>query len=162
MEESSPYRSAPRCDLEGLMTGRVAVKARRARKYLFLAAARRGLLVRAGSRYHPRTDYILLHTLLGTGSQERFDKAARHILSHQNEDGADLCPRTFQLSALGEGLLWLKLAGFTADGPRWRAPARKFCQGRRPRLIPSPRSSLFLRNTITTRSRRFRRDRAVS
>ena len=33
------------------------------------------------------SDYILLHTLLGTGNQERFDKAARYILNHQNEDG---------------------------------------------------------------------------
>jgi len=33
------------------------------------------------------SDYILLHTLLGTGSQERFQKAANWILRHQNEDG---------------------------------------------------------------------------
>jgi len=33
------------------------------------------------------SDYILLHTLLGTGSAERFQKAANWILRHQNEDG---------------------------------------------------------------------------
>src|SRR5437868_11471198 len=33
------------------------------------------------------SDYILLHTLLGTGKPERLAKAARYILSHQNEDG---------------------------------------------------------------------------
>src|SRR5262252_1381519 len=33
------------------------------------------------------SDYILLHTLLGTGNQERFQKAANWILRHQNEDG---------------------------------------------------------------------------
>src|SRR5881397_248119 len=33
------------------------------------------------------SDYILLHTLLGTGTQERFQKAANWILRHQNEDG---------------------------------------------------------------------------
>ena len=33
------------------------------------------------------SDYILLHTLLGTVDQTRFDKAARYILQHQNEDG---------------------------------------------------------------------------
>ncbi|MEY2412215.1 MAG: squalene-hopene/tetraprenyl-beta-curcumene cyclase [Acidobacteriaceae bacterium] len=33
------------------------------------------------------SDYILLHTLLGTGTAERFRKAANYILQHQNEDG---------------------------------------------------------------------------
>src|SRR3954463_12086483 len=33
------------------------------------------------------SDYILLHTLLGTGHPERFQKAANWILQHQNEDG---------------------------------------------------------------------------
>src|SRR5580700_10454718 len=33
------------------------------------------------------SDYILLHTLLGTGDAARFAKAARYILNHQNEDG---------------------------------------------------------------------------
>ena len=33
------------------------------------------------------SDYILLHALLGTGNPERFQKAARYILQHQNQDG---------------------------------------------------------------------------
>jgi squalene-hopene/tetraprenyl-beta-curcumene cyclase len=33
------------------------------------------------------SDYILLHTLLGTSTQERFQKCANYILRHQNEDG---------------------------------------------------------------------------
>jgi len=33
------------------------------------------------------SDYILLHTLLGTGDPERFRKAANWIVQHQNEDG---------------------------------------------------------------------------
>ena len=33
------------------------------------------------------SDYILLHTLLGTGNQERFQKCCNWILRHQNEDG---------------------------------------------------------------------------
>src|SRR5213596_2157892 len=33
------------------------------------------------------SDYILLHTLLGTGDPARFAKAANYILQHQNEDG---------------------------------------------------------------------------
>src|SRR5579863_7820725 len=33
------------------------------------------------------SDYILLHTLLGTGNQERFQKCPNYILRHQYEDG---------------------------------------------------------------------------
>src|ERR1700683_4071036 len=33
------------------------------------------------------SDYILLHTLLGTGDPERFRKAANWIIQHQNDDG---------------------------------------------------------------------------
>src|SRR5690349_22996584 len=33
------------------------------------------------------SDYILLHTLLGTSNQERFQKCCNYILKHQNEDG---------------------------------------------------------------------------
>ena len=32
------------------------------------------------------SDYILLHTLLGTGDPERHQKCANYILRHQNED----------------------------------------------------------------------------
>ena len=33
------------------------------------------------------SDYIFLHTLLGTRNEERFHKAIREIARHQNEDG---------------------------------------------------------------------------
>src|ERR1700739_363994 len=33
------------------------------------------------------SDYILLHSLLGTGNPERFQKAANWILRHQQDDG---------------------------------------------------------------------------
>ena len=33
------------------------------------------------------SDYILVHTLLGTGDPERYQKCANYILCHQNEDG---------------------------------------------------------------------------
>src|SRR5947209_19708442 len=33
------------------------------------------------------SDYILLHTLLGTDNLDRQQRAAREILRHQNEDG---------------------------------------------------------------------------
>ena len=43
---------------------------------------------RTGRRHHAReSDYILLHTLLGTGNPERFQKCCNWILKYQNEDG---------------------------------------------------------------------------
>src|SRR5437868_9134280 len=33
------------------------------------------------------SDYILLHTLLGTGTPQRNEECVREILRHQNEDG---------------------------------------------------------------------------
>ena len=65
------------------------------------------------------SDYILLHTLLGTGSQERFDKAARYILNHQNEDGgwSIYAAGPSNISASVKAYFGLKLAGFTADHP---------------------------------------------
>src|ERR1039457_4955508 len=72
------------------------------------------------------SDYILLHTLLGTGSQERFDKAARHILNHQNNDGgwSTYAAGPSNISASVKAYFGLKLAGFTADHPAL-ARARK-------------------------------------
>src|ERR1700741_2859162 len=32
-------------------------------------------------------DYLVLHTMLGTVDEQRFAKAARYMLSRQNEDG---------------------------------------------------------------------------
>src|SRR5271155_3150543 len=65
------------------------------------------------------SDYILLHTLLGTGSQARFDKAARYILNHQNEDGgwSIYAGGPSNISASVKAYFGLKLAGFTADHP---------------------------------------------
>src|SRR6202521_5871405 len=67
---------------------RVAVAVDAARKYLFSQQHEDGYW--CGELEADTTlesDYILLHMLLGTGSQERFQKAANHILRHQNEDG---------------------------------------------------------------------------
>src|ERR1022692_3378717 len=65
------------------------------------------------------SDYILLHTLLGTGNAERFQKAARHILNHQNEDGgwSIYASGPSNISASVKAYFGLKLAGFTADHP---------------------------------------------
>jgi squalene-hopene/tetraprenyl-beta-curcumene cyclase len=62
-------------------------------------------------------DYILLHLLLGTGNQERFEKAARWILQHQNEDGGWPIYQggPSNISASVKSYFGLKLAGYKAD-----------------------------------------------
>ena len=67
---------------------RVAAAISAARKYLFSQQHEDGYW--CGELEADTTlesDYILLHTLLGTGNPERFQKAANWILRHQNEDG---------------------------------------------------------------------------
>jgi len=63
------------------------------------------------------SDYIMLHTLLGTGDVQRFQKAARYILQHQNEDGGwpIYAGGPSNVSASVKAYFGLKLAGFTAD-----------------------------------------------
>src|SRR6266567_5629335 len=63
------------------------------------------------------SDYILLHSLLGTGDPERFQKAARYILQHQNEDGGwgIYAGAPSSVSASVKAYFGLKLAGLTAD-----------------------------------------------
>ncbi|MGD0367916.1 MAG: squalene--hopene cyclase, partial [Acidobacteriaceae bacterium] len=65
------------------------------------------------------SDYILLHTLLGTGNAERFQKCANWILRHQNEDGgwSIYAAGPSNISASVKAYFGLKLAGYTADHP---------------------------------------------
>ena len=65
------------------------------------------------------SDYILLHTLLGTGKPERIAKAARYILQHQNEDGgwSIYAGGPSNVSATVKAYFGLKLAGYSADHP---------------------------------------------
>src|SRR5215813_13976895 len=70
------------------LASRVAVGIDAARKNLFSQQHEQGWWcgeLEADSTLE--SDYILLHTLLGTANQERFEKAARYILQHQNDDG---------------------------------------------------------------------------
>jgi squalene-hopene/tetraprenyl-beta-curcumene cyclase len=64
-------------------------------------------------------DYLMLHTLLGTGSPERFQKAANWILRHQNHDGGwNTYPGgPSNISASVKSYFGLKLAGYSADHP---------------------------------------------
>src|SRR2546427_9237778 len=65
------------------------------------------------------SDYILLHTLLGTGDRERFQKAARYILQHQNDDGGwgIYAAGPSNVSASVKAYFGLKLAGYKFDHP---------------------------------------------
>jgi squalene-hopene/tetraprenyl-beta-curcumene cyclase len=65
------------------------------------------------------SDYILLHTLLGTGNAERLQKAARQIARHQNEDGGWPIYRggPSNISATVKAYFAFKLTGRNADDP---------------------------------------------
>ncbi len=65
------------------------------------------------------SDYILLHTLLGTGNQERFRKCANYIIRHQNEDGGwpIFAGGPSNVSATVKAYFGLKLTGYQPDHP---------------------------------------------
>src|SRR6478752_3131486 len=70
------------------MMGRVAVSIERARSYLFAQQHQDGYW--CGELEADTTlesDYIAIHTLLGTGNRRRMERAAPEIVRHQNEDG---------------------------------------------------------------------------
>jgi squalene-hopene/tetraprenyl-beta-curcumene cyclase len=65
------------------------------------------------------SDYILLHTLLGTGDPERYQKCANYILRHQNEDGGwpIFNGGPSNISASVKAYFSLKLAGYKPHHP---------------------------------------------
>ena len=85
------------------LVSRVAVAVDAARKFLFSQQHEEGYW--CGELEADTTlesDYILLHTLLGTGNPERFEKAARDILqsSECRRRVEHLCRRAVEFSAL--------------------------------------------------------------
>ena len=76
------------------------------------------------------SDYILMHTVLGTGNQERFQKAANYILRHQNEDGGwPIYNRgPSNISASVKAYFGLKLAGYKADHPALERACKKILE----------------------------------
>src|ERR1700741_1155070 len=119
---SVPLGSTPQLrfgKIEGLK-GRVGAAIAAARKYLFSQQHEEGYW--CGELEADTTlesDYILLHTLLGTGSTERFAKTARYILQDQNEDGGwSIYPGgASNVSASVKAYFGLKLAGYDVDDP---------------------------------------------
>jgi squalene-hopene/tetraprenyl-beta-curcumene cyclase len=138
---SAPHPSTPNTGALGTpqmrfgkiddLGSRVAVAVDAARKYLFSQQHEEGYW--CGELEADTTlesDYMLLHTLLGTGSQERFDKAARYILNHQNEDGGwNTYPGgPSNVSASVKAYFGLKLAGITADQPALERARKKILE----------------------------------
>src|SRR5947209_8274022 len=65
------------------------------------------------------SDYILLHTLLGTRDEARLQKTAREIIRHQNEDGGWPIYHggPSNVSASVKAYFGLKLTGYKSDDP---------------------------------------------
>ena len=130
MDDYSPSSSASAPQMrfgkiDDLMS-RVAVGIDGARKFLFSQQHEEGYW--CGELEADTTlesDYILLHTLFGTGNQQRFDKAARYILNHQNADGGwgIYAGGPSNISASVKAYFGLKLAGAYAEFDRARAHA---------------------------------------
>src|ERR1700757_1680464 len=130
---SVPLDSTPQLrfgKIEELGT-RVGAAVAAARKYLFSQQHEDGYW--CGELEADTTlesDYILLHTLLGTGSPERFQKAANWILQHQNEDGgwSIYAGGPSNISASVKGYFGLKLAGYKAEHPALERARRKILE----------------------------------
>src|SRR5437667_854953 len=102
------------------LTSRVAAAVDGARKFLFSDQHEEGYW--CGELEADTTlesDYILLHTVVGTGDRERFQKAARYILQHQNDDGGwgIYAAGPSNVSASVKAYFGLKLAGYKFDHP---------------------------------------------
>ena len=65
------------------------------------------------------SDYIFVHTLLGTGDRGRMERAVNEILRHQNEDGGwSISPNAPSNISLGvKAYFALKLMGWSQDHP---------------------------------------------
>jgi len=76
------------------------------------------------------SDYILMHTLLGTSNQERFQKCANYILRHQNEDGGwpIFNGGPSNISASVKAYFSLKLTGYKPDHPALERARKKILE----------------------------------
>ncbi|HEX6804685.1 MAG TPA: squalene--hopene cyclase [Terriglobales bacterium] len=136
MEDSSPTvpaSSAPQLRFGKIddLASRVAAAIDGARKWLFSQQHEDGYW--CGELEADTTlesDYILMHTLLGTGSQERFQKCANYILRHQNEDGGWPIYNggPSNISASVKAYFALKLTGYKACHPALERARKKILE----------------------------------
>ena len=102
------------------MLGRVAVGMEKAREYLFAQQHNDGYW--CGELEADTTlesDYIAIHTLLGTGNRSRMKRAVPEIIRHQNEDGGwpIYAEGPSNISASVKAYFALKLMGYKPDHP---------------------------------------------
>src|SRR6202051_1147669 len=76
------------------------------------------------------SDYIMVHTLLGTGDERKMKRAVAEILRKQNEDGgwSIYAGGPSNISASVKAYFGLKLAGFTADHPALTLARKKILE----------------------------------
>jgi squalene-hopene/tetraprenyl-beta-curcumene cyclase len=103
--------------IDGIL-GRVSGAMARARDYLFSRQHEDGYW--CGELEADTTlesDYIAIHTLLGTGNRQRMELAVPEIIRHQNEDGGwpIYAGGPSNISASVKAYFSLKLMGLTAD-----------------------------------------------
>ncbi|HXE91426.1 MAG TPA: squalene--hopene cyclase [Terriglobales bacterium] len=125
-----PLASGAPAKLDDILS-RVAAARDAARKFLFSLQHEDGYW--CGELEADTTlesDYILLHTLLGTGDPVRIAKAARYILQHQNADGGWSIYHggPSNVSASVKAYFGLKLAGYTASHPALERARRKILE----------------------------------
>src|SRR5438874_2420853 len=102
------------------MLGRVADGVDAARNYLFSLQHEDGYW--CGELEADTTlesDYIAIHTLLGTGNRQRMEMAVPEIIRHQNEDGGWPIYRAgpSNISASVKAYFALKLIGYQPEHP---------------------------------------------
>src|SRR5436309_15688657 len=133
MEDTAPSSSAsagPQIRFGRIddLASRVAAAVDGARKFLFSQQHADGYW--CGELEADTTlesDYILLHTLLGTADPERNQRCAREMLRHHNHDGGWLIYQggPSNISASVKAYFGLQLAGYNPDHPALaRARAR--------------------------------------
>ncbi len=110
------------------MLDRVAAGIEKARDYLFAQQHEDGYW--CGELEADTTlesDYIAIHTLLGTGNRRRMEQAVPEIIRHQNEDGGwpIFAGGPSNISASVKAYFALKLMGLKADHPVLELARRK-------------------------------------
>jgi len=105
--------------IDGLAT-RVSTAIRLGREWMFSRQYEEGYWCgELGADTTLVSDYMLLHTLLGTVDEKRFQKCANQILSGQNGDGgwSTYPSGPSNISASVKAYFGLKLAGYSAEYP---------------------------------------------